>query len=187
MVSFRLHDQIKLREFEPEDADAVFQTVTRNYEHLKPFMHWITPDYSGRSAAEFIEQAQIAREERCSMGFGIFDGDEFIGSIGFVNFDWAARTTEMGYWISTTHEGKGIVSAACQRLIQFAVDDLEMNRVEIRCSTENLRSAAIPERLGFTREGVLRQAFLRDGKLHDFAIYGLLAAEWKDEAGSSTL
>src|SRR5688572_3035047 len=187
MVSFRLHDQILLREFKPGDADAVFETVMRNYDHLKRFMHWITPDYSRRSAIEFIEQAQIAREERRSMGFGIFDGDEFIGSIGFVNFDWAAKTTEMGYWISTTHEGKGIVSAACKRLIRFAIGDLDMNRIEIRCSTENLRSAAIPERLGFTREGVLRQAVLRDGKLHDFAIYGLLAAEWKNEAGSSTL
>jgi len=78
------------------------------------------------------------------------------------------------------------VSAACRRLIQFAIDDLEMNRIEIHCSTENKRSAAIPERFGFTREGVLRQAALRDGKLHDFAIYGLLAAEWKKEAGSST-
>ena len=187
MVSFRLDEQTVLREFRPADADAVFETVMRNYEHLKRFMHWITPDYSRRSAAEFIEQAKIDREERRSMGFGIFDGDEFIGSIGFVNFDWAAKTTEMGYWISKTHEGKGIVSAACRRLIRFAIDELEMNRIEIRCSTENQRSAGIPERFGFTREGVLRQAFLRDGKLHDFAVYGLLAAEWKDEAGSSTL
>ena len=187
MVSFRLDDQIVLREFNPGDADAVFETVIRNYEHLKPFMHWITPDYSRRSAVEFIKQALIDREERRSMGFGIFDRGEFIGSIGFVNFDWAAKSTEMGYWISATHEGKGIISAACRKLIQFAIADLEMNRIEIRCSTENQRSAAIPERFGFTREGVLRQAVLRDGKLHDFAIYGLLAVEWKKEAGSSTL
>jgi ribosomal-protein-serine acetyltransferase len=187
MVSFRLDDRIVVREFKPGDADAVFETVMRNYDHLKPFMHWITPDYSRQSAVEFIRQALIDREERRSMGFGIFDSGEFIGSIGFVNFDWAAKTTEMGYWISAAHEGRGIVSAACKRLIQFAIDDLEINRIEIRCSTENQRSAAIPERFGFTREGVLRQAFLRDGKLHDFAIYGLLAAEWRNEAGSSTL
>ena len=184
MVTFRLNDHIVLREFEPTDADVVYETVSRNYEHLKRFMHWITPGYSRTSAAEFIERSIVDREERRTLGFGIFRDGEFIGSIGFVNFDWAAKKTELGYWIDSTAEGKGIVSAASQRLIQFAFDELEMNRIEIRCSTENKRSTAIPERFGFTQEGVLRQAEFRNGKLHDFAIYSLLAKEWHPEAPS---
>ena len=184
MVNFRLNDHIVLREFEPADADAVYETVSRNYEHLKRFMHWITPDYSRRSAVEFIERSISDREERRTLGFGIFRDGEFIGSIGFVNFDWSAKKTELGYWIDRSAEGKGIVSSASRKLIQFAIEELEMNRIEIRCSTENKRSAAIPERFGFKLEGVLRQAEFRDGKLHDFAVYSLLANEWRPEAPS---
>ena len=182
MVSFQLNDHIMLREFTAADADAIYETVSRNYEHLKRFMHWITPEYSRMSAVEFLERSVIEREERRAMGFGIFRDGEFIGSIGFVNFDWAAKKTELGYWIDKSAEGKGIVFSACRKLIQFAIDELEMNRIEIRCSTENKRSAAIPERFGFTLEGVLRQAELRNGKLHDFAVYSLLANEWRPDA-----
>jgi len=64
-------------------------------------------------------------------------------------------------------------------LIDFAFRELELNRIEIRCSSENSRSAAIPQRLGFTREGLLRMAEFRNGRLHDFEIYGLLASEWE--------
>ena len=62
--------------------------------------------------------------------------------------------------------------------MEWVFDDLAFNRIEIRCSAENLRSAAIPQRFGFKLEGHLRQAEMRNGKLHDFLIYGLLASEW---------
>jgi ribosomal-protein-serine acetyltransferase len=178
MVSFKLDDGITLREFVPEDAEAVFAAVTRNYEHLKAFMHWADPDYSLASAREFIEQSQAGRLERKVLGLGIFRDAELIGATGFVNFDWLAMKTEIGYWISRDEEGKGIVSSVCRMLIDFAFAELKMNRIEIRCSTENSRSSAIPKRLGFKMEGLLRQSEFRNGRLHDFEVYGLLASEW---------
>ena len=187
MVNLQLDDRMVLRDLQPDDAEAILDTVTQNYEHLKPFTHWITPDYSLRSATEFIERSDRDREERRTLELGIFDQNQFVGSIGFVNFDWAAKKTEIGYWISKAYEGKGIVCAACKRLIRFAFDELDLKRIEIRSSTENRRSVAIPERLGFIKEGVLRQATLCDGKLHDLAIYGLLRAEWTSEDGSAEL
>ena len=82
-----------------------------------------------------------------------------------------------GYWLDRGEVGKGVVTRACRTLIKYAFEELGMNRIEIQCSAENRRSAAVPERLGFTKEGVLRQAELRNGKLHDFSIYGLLAED----------
>jgi ribosomal-protein-serine acetyltransferase len=95
-----------------------------------------------------------------------------------VKFSWHARRTELGYWIAQNEEGKGTISKACKLLIDYAFAELDLNRIEIRCSVENTRSAAIPERLGFTLEGVLRQSHMRNGRLHDFSIYGLLRSEW---------
>lgn len=179
MVSFRVEDQIELREFLPEDAEAVFDAVSSNFHHLQPFMLWATPDYSLESAKTFIAQSLRQRAERESLGLGIFRGDRLIGAIGFVNFDWQAMRAEIGYWISQDEEGKGIISSACRTLIDFAFNELDLNRIEIRCSAENARSAAVPKRLGFQKEGHLRQSEFRNGRLHDFEIYGLLASEWK--------
>ena len=178
-TEFHVSNDIRLRAFREDDADQVFYSVIHNLEHLKPFMRWATPEYSVESAKEFIENSLNSAETRKSLSLGIFDRGEFIGSVGFVKFDWTVRKTEIGYWIDKEEEGKGIVSAACRVLIDYAIDELRMNRVEIRCSSENKRSAAIPERFGFKKEGVLRQSEFRDGRLHDFFIFGLLADEWR--------
>lgn len=184
MVTFRVDNEVAVREFREADADEVFRAVKENYDHLRSFMDWITPEYSITSAEEFIAQSIKGREERTNMGLGIFRGDRFIGSIGFVHFDWAAMKTEIGYWIAAAEEGKGIVSRAATLLIDFAVRELGINRIEIRCSAENLRSSAIPLRLGFQKEGHLRRSEFRNGRLHDFAIYGLLASEWESRGQS---
>lgn len=176
-TEFRLDDEIVLRSWREDDVEIALNVVLRNREHLQPFMHWMTPNYSIESSKKFLTDAIANRREKKNLGLGIFRGDELIGSIGFVEFDWTSRRTEIGYWIDKAEEGKGIVSRACRLLISYAFEDLGMNRIEIRCSAENRRSAAVPERLGFTKEGVLRQAEFRNGKLHDFNIYALLAED----------
>lgn len=176
---FTLNENISLRLLTSDDTLAVFESVIRNRDHLRPYMHWLQPDYSIDSTSEFIRQNLVNVSEKNGLGLGIFRDRAFIGSIGFVGFDWAARRTEIGYWIDNEEEGKGIVSAACKLLIEYAFGDLRLNRIEIRCSSENVRSASIAERLGFTREGVLRRSEWRGGRLHDFVVYGLLAYEWR--------
>lgn len=178
-TEFHLRDDIVIRTFQEGDAEGVFAAVAKNLEHLRPFMHWATPDYSVESAEVFIENSIATVEARTGLGFGIFDNGIFIGSIGFVEFDWEARKTEIGYWIDKAEEGKGIISAACRILIDYAFGELQMNRVEIRCAAGNRRSAAIPERFGFRKEGILRQSEIRNGRLQDFLIFGLLADEWR--------
>lgn len=179
-TEFTVNDDITLRLPAKGDTAAVFEAVIRNRSHLEPFMHWMSPDYSIESARVFIDQKPSMVLEGRGLGLGIFRDTAFIGSIGFVSFDWNARKTEIGYWIDKSEEGKGIVSTACKILIEYAFGELGLNRIEIRSSTSNFRSAAIPERLGFVKEGILRQSEFRDGRLHDFAVYGLLADEWRN-------
>jgi ribosomal-protein-serine acetyltransferase len=176
-TEFRLDDEIVLRAWREDDIEIALNAVLRNRDHLQAFMHWMTPDYSIDHSKKFLTDAIANTRERKSLGLGMFRGGELIGSIGFVEFDWRSRRTEIGYWIDRAEEGKGIVTRACRLLIEYAFDDLDMNRIEIRCSAENVRSAAVPERLGFTKEGFLRQAEFRNGKFHDFFVFGLLAED----------
>jgi ribosomal-protein-serine acetyltransferase len=74
------------------------------------------------------------------------------------------------------------MTKGCQALISYAFNDLELNRIEIRCATGNRKSCAIPERLGFVKEGVVRQAEWLYDHFVDHIIYGMLASEWKKAA-----
>ena len=71
------------------------------------------------------------------------------------------------------------MTGAVTALVDHAISDWDLNRVEIRASVENAASRAIPERLGFHEEGTLRQAELVDGRYHDTVVYSMLAADWR--------
>ena len=176
-TEFMVGDGIELRAWREDDVQIAFDAVKRNSAHLETFMRWMTPDYSMEAARTFIIEGITNRLQKKDLRLAMFRGSELIGTIGFVYFDFDAKKTEIGYWVDEKEEGKGIVTRACRVLIDYAFNELEMNRVEIRCSTKNLRSAGVPERLGFTKEAVLRQSErLKDG-LHDFSVYSLLAED----------
>jgi ribosomal-protein-serine acetyltransferase len=177
--SFQVGDDVELRHWTGSEAEVVFESVKRNYDHLRPFMEWVKPDHSLFDYEKFIDREIRGTDENERLGFGIFCGNRLIGTIGLMNFDWDARVTEIGYWIDAAEEGKGIVSKACEILIDFVFGELAINRIQIRCAAPNLRSWAIPERFGFTKEGLQRQHVFRDGKLMDLVTYGLLASEWR--------
>ena len=175
-TAFQL-DGLLMRAWREDDINDALEIILENREHLQTYMQWMTADYSIDDARKFLFEAIKNRLDRNTLGLALVEGGKLVGSTGFNRLDWKARVCEIGYWIDHRHEGKGIVTKACKTMIDYAFDELEMNRVEIRCSTENARSAAVPERLGFQREGVLRQAEVLNGRPHDFYIYGLLAED----------
>ncbi len=179
MLDLKVRDGIELRLVAEKDAEEILEIIRRNYEHLRPFLHWVTEDYSLESAQEFVRQAQKAAAENTSRTFGIFQNEKIVGVISFVKLNWNSRRAEIGYWIDKNYEGKGIVAESCEILINYAFEELDMNRIEIRCATENTRSRRIPERLNFKLDGVLRQFLWRHTRFFDMAIYSMLAEEWE--------
>jgi len=186
MFSLKVRDDIELRSVAEKDAGEILEIVRRNYEHLRPFLQWVTTDYSLESAQDFIRQTQQADAENTSRTFCIFYHEKLVGVISFVNFSWTSKHTEIGYWIDENYEGKGIVTESCKALIIYAFEELEMNRIEIRCATENIRSRAIPERLNFKLDGVLRQSIWRHTRFFDVAIYSMLAEESNENQRQET-
>jgi len=132
--------------------------------------------------ASFIKSSldQFANNE--GLAAGIWCGDEFIGGIGTHKIDWLNRKVEIGYWIASRFQGRGIVTAACRVLIDHAFGEWKLNRVEIHCASGNEKSCAIPKRLGFQLEGVLREAQLVNGEYLDIHVYSMLFRDWNSEA-----
>ena len=177
MFSYNLDEDLRLALPEIGQAEEVAAVVRTNLEHLKPWMPWAADDYSEEHAREWIRRTleEFVRDGRFQ-ALIIFRG-RIIGSIGFHALDTANRSAAIGYWIDKGHEGRGIITRATRVLIDYLFDTMQLNRVEIRCNTENVRSRSIPERLGFKLEGTLREAECINGKFGDWAVYGLLRNE----------
>lgn len=163
---------------EETHAAEVYAVVNRERNHLAEWLPWVDMTHSPADIAVFTRRAleQFARNE----GFhaGIMIGDRICGFVGLKPIDWTNRKVEIGYWLASDFQGKGVMTDACRVVIQYAFTEWKLHRVEIRVAVGNARSAAIPKRLGFKAEGVLRHAQrLRDRWL-DIEVYGLLATEW---------
>ena len=102
---------------------------------------------------------------------------KLIGVIGANEINWSNRQITLGYWLSEAAQGQGLMSAAVAALVRHALEDLKLQRIEIRCASENLKSRALPERLGFTLEGRLRSAELLYGRFVDHCVYSKIAAD----------
>jgi ribosomal-protein-serine acetyltransferase len=152
--------------------------VDANREHLKPWMPWVDATKAVSNIEAFI-QAGLGRFVK-NNGFelGIRYHKELVGVVGLHYIDQVTRSTELGYWLSQAFEGKGLMSASVKALIEEAFGYYKLNRIEIRCQPTNLRSRAIPKRLGFTQEGVLRQVGSNNAQRFDLVIYSLLQEEW---------
>ena len=95
--------------------------------------------------------------------------------------------TSLGYWIGEAYQGRGLVTASCRALITHAFDEARLNRVEIRCAVENRKSRAIPARLGFRQEGLLRDAEWLYDHFVDHVVYATLVKEWRVANPASTM
>ena len=183
MFQREIQDGVYLRLLEERHAPLAFAAVDRDRTYLREWLPWVDLTTEVGYTANFIK---ISLEQfACNDGLsaGIWRGDEFIGGIGTHRIDWLNRRVEIGYWLASRFQGRGIITAACRVLIDHAFDEWKLNRVEIHCATGNEKSCAIPKRLGFVFEGVLREAQLLNGEYVDINIYGMLCREWKSGKG----
>jgi ribosomal-protein-serine acetyltransferase len=96
----------------------------------------------------------------------------------FSVFDGRSRVCEIGVWLSPQEQGRGLMTAAARHLVDWAIRERGMSRVEWLTDTRNVKSRAIAERLGLTFEGVLRSAHVVAGERQDCAVWAVLAADW---------
>jgi ribosomal-protein-serine acetyltransferase len=179
MFQRQVQDGVYLQLLEERHAEQVFAVVDRERAYLREWLPWVDKTTEVEYTANFIKISldQFARQQ--GIAAGIWRGGEFIGGIGTHNTDWVNRKVEIGYWLASGFQGRGIVTAGCRALINDAFREWKLNRVEIHCATGNEKSCAIPKRLGFHFEGTLREAQLLRGSYLDINVYSMLSGEWK--------
>jgi ribosomal-protein-serine acetyltransferase len=171
-------NDISLFILEEQDAAGLFALVEANRAHLRTWLPWIDGTQSLEDEVDFIRLTREYYENNKGFGCLIRYRGQTTGTIGCHALDRMNRSSEIGYWLGKEFEGKGIMTKSCRAMVSYAFKDWQMNRIQIRCATGNVRSCAIPQRLGFTREGVMRQSEWLYDHFIDLVLYSMLADEW---------
>lgn len=180
MLHYDINDQLQLRTFTIDEAEALFQLTMASKPYLREWLGWL--DY-----IETVDDSRQNIEGRIKglletggypKSFAIVYQGELAGTIGFNDINRGIKCGTVGYWLGQDFQGKGIMSQALETLIEYGFRDLGLNKIEIRVATGNVKSRALPEGLGFKQEGVLRDAEWLYDRYVDHVVYGLLRAEW---------
>ncbi len=180
MFSYQIDENLKLTLPQLRHAEELKAVVQANLEQLKTWMPWATDDYSIESSRDFIKRNLKEFAETESFSASITLDGKFAGAVGFHNLDLTNKSAHIGYWLAKEVQGKGIMTRCCRVLIDYLFNVLELNRIQINCNIENTKSRAVPERLGFTLEGIHRQVEFLNKRFGDWAVYGMLKQDWKN-------
>jgi len=177
MFSFHVREGLELGLLEEHHAADLYAAVDMNREHLRRWLPWVDVTMCTTDSQEFIRATAMEFATRAAIVTGIWWDSSLVGTIGLHKIDWMNRRAELGYWLVEQAQGQGIVTCSVKAMLHYAFHDLGLNRVEIRCAVGNGKSCAVPERIGFTFEGITRQGQWLGGEFIDLRIYSFLASD----------
>ncbi len=179
MEKITINSSTVLKEIELSDAENIFNTINSQRDYLGKWLPFVEFTKTVEDSETFINSVLNAPEESKVTNYVILHKNEFAGLAGFVRPDKGNRKIEIGYWLSENFQKKGIMTECVKALINKAFNELEMNRIQIKCGVGNIPSRNVAKRAGLQFEGIERDGELfPDEKFIDLEIYSILKKEW---------
>jgi len=203
MFYLAIDQQIQVRTLHPEDAEALFQLVEGNRSRLRPWIHpnALPKTYSSArrlTIESFLnslpnpmneqedvhgylqELDQYVPELNPPMEMGILVNELLVGQIMLGRSQENFTEAEFGYWIDVESEGRGIVTQCVSGLMDYAIDNMGIERFIIGCASENRRSSAIPRRLGYRLLAMVPDGEIVGDFIYDRLIYEMQSNAWRE-------
>ncbi len=187
--AYRIETQrLVIRCYQPADASLLLASLTESLEHLRPWMVWVANE------PEELDE-KVKKLRRCRARFdmdedfiyGIFSADETrqLGGTG-LHTRIGDEALEIGYWIHADYINQGLATETSAALTRVAFEVNGVSRVEIHCAPENVRSAAVPRKLGYIHEATLKARIHRSqGGLGSSMIWTLFAEDYPNSPAAS--
>jgi ribosomal-protein-serine acetyltransferase len=166
----------RLVQLEEGHAEELYALVEANRGYLAQWLPWAAGQ-TLEGTREFIAKTRRQVDENDGFQGALVLGGRMVGAGGFLSVKWESRSTELGYWLAEDQQGRGLMTKTVSALVDHAFGQWRLNRVEIHAGAGNRKSRAIPERLGFQQEGVLRDYERVGDRYIDIVVYSLLASD----------
>lgn len=165
-------ERLEYRAPTPDDADFIHPAILASHAQLQPWMRWAKDIPTFEDTKLYVRRALWEWHDRESLDYRLFWNGEFVGNCAVHTINWDLPSAQIGYWLHANFHRRGFISEAVKRLEEFAWDELDLARLEVRCHARNEASAKVALRTGFRQEAHMRNSF-RDntGRLSDALIF----------------
>lgn len=178
MFTLKVDKEIELQLLQRHHTEEFFELIDFNRHFLRVWLSWIDEILSPLQIESLIYMWLRQFADNSGLSLGIRYKGRLVGSVDLHHIDWYNRQASIGYFLAEEAQGRGIVTRSVSALIHYGFLELGLNRIEIRCGERNMKSRAIPEKLGFTFEGLIRDGEQLHGQYHHLMVFGMLASEW---------
>ena len=167
-------DLVILRRYSLEDAPELYEAISTSVDRVYPWLPWCHPNYTLEEIKSWLKTKPQRWNEGKEFGFSIRDfQNKIVGGCG-IGIGTRLWSGNLGYWLRTGFTGNGYATAATKLLVEFGIQQLQLKRIEIVASIENVPSQKVAERAGAYKEGISRNRLLIHDKLHDAVIYSFI-------------
>lgn len=176
-----INNNLRLELTAERHAAPLYVALDNERERLSEFLPWIDDMKTVADFTSYIKNCEWLYEQKKEVSFIMILEETPVGRIGLHHLNLQNKMGAIGYWITSNAEGKGVVTRSCKKIIDYGFNNLGLHRIECKVATTNLKSKAIPEKLHFKKEGILRDAEWVNNKYNDLFLYSLLSYEWVQE------
>jgi len=182
-------ERLVVRCWDPKDAALIQEASAASKEHLLPFMPWAANEpQTVEQKVELMRRFRGLFDRGEDYVYGIFNKDETraLGGTG-LHTRLKDNALEIGYWLHKDFINQGYITESSAALTKVAFELYHVDRMEIHCSVENLASASVPRKLGYTHEATRRRLGYANGKATDSMVWTLFADEYPNTPSASSV
>ncbi|WP_088809859.1 MULTISPECIES: GNAT family N-acetyltransferase [Listeria] len=178
MFKHQIDEKLTIRVLTKNDVDDYFELIKSAKSYLR---NWLTVSDKAETksdTARNIAYQMNVNEEVPTLFMMEYEG-KLVGSISFHTMDKVNQSGEIGYWLAEPFQGQGLMIKSLRFLIDYGFHTLKLHRIEMKIASNNEKSQSLPEKLGFRKEGILKEAKFINGRFVDYVVYGLLLEEYE--------
>lgn len=178
-LRLQVDSETELRLIEKDNAPKFLELINRNRMYLRQWLGWLDATRTISDLERFIESCRHQYSEKTGFSCLIWHQDAIVGIVHLRECDASNKKAMIGYWVGEEYRGRAFAKKATRAIVDYAFKELNLNRIEIRCATDNFASQAIPKSLGFKKDGTLRDNQWLYDHFVDHIVFSVLAGEWE--------
>lgn len=171
---------IVIRTYQPNDAPSCFEAARESIAEVSRHLPWLHPDYSIEETRTWIEKTVPKLwEQQSEYHFVITEvaTGSVLGGCGLDQVNWVDQTANLGYWVRTSRTRQGIATAASKLLARFGFEKLQLKRIDVVTSIDNIASARVAEKLNPSEKKSVKNSSLIKEGVSDTLVFSIFSQD----------